>query len=263
MKSAKILIIVLGTLSVVVSAQDIQQVAGDDFADHQDHSSPYQAIFQKDDNDHIEQDADIQVNDADVDDYPEVQFANLKTFAQTSDFDADSRTPDDDDDDDNEHAVFQDLQTKNVSSESASGSTCCPNNWLGYSNRCYRLYSALASWSSALSFCREFPGGSLARADSFELNRFIARSVAQGTENVWIGLHDRHSEGQFHWVDNNDHLHGFQHWARREPNDYRRTEDCVETNRDSLNGYWNDADCIGLRSFVCQRDEVDCCTEDR
>lgn len=181
MKSAKILVIVLGFLSVV-SAQDIHQVAGGDFVDHQD----YEGILEKRDIDYDKQDTDVQlpVNDAEVDDYPDIQ---LGTFAKKTDSDVKSQTQDNDD---NENAVAQDFEIESAYGENEPcGYNCCPNNWIGYNNKCYRAFSTAMSWTSARDYCRETgPGGTLARSYSQELNVFLAKAVSLGTRNLWIGL---------------------------------------------------------------------------
>ncbi|XP_072024892.1 C-type lectin galactose-binding isoform-like [Amphiura filiformis] len=149
-----------------------------------------------------------------------------------------------------------------------SDSVCCPNKWHGYNGMCYRMFTTTRSWESAQSHCALRSGGALARADSSALNTFLATYVAGQIGVVWIGLNDRDSleprpdgearEGDFHWVDNDDHLHGFDSWARRQPDDggRRREQDCVLINYNFLGG-WDDDNCDEEFGYICQMPALD------
>lgn len=116
-------------------------------------------------------------------------------------------------------------------------------------------------WDDAREQCQEF-GGDLARVDSEQVGAFLAEAadVAFGADNggVWIGLHDRDTEGEWQWLEDEDPywvLGGrnagvFAPWdlAFGEPNDLGG-EDCGAMIPGS--GLWNDASCVFPRNYIC------------
>jgi hypothetical protein len=66
------------------------------------------------------------------------------------------------------------------------------------------------------------------------------------SNNFWIGLNDRTTEGVFVWFAGSS---TYTNWGSGEPNN-SSDEDCTEVNRDT--GVWNDVGCGNSRSYVCE-----------
>jgi len=115
------------------------------------------------------------------------------------------------------------------------------------------------TWSDARAYCQNY-GGDLAAAESYsegEAIRSLFSVVLQldrvpMTGEMWIGLSDGDSEGDWRWVYGG--AFGNQmNWCSGEPNDVYPGEDCAAmgtTRPDCL----NDADCEGssAKAFLCE-----------
>lgn len=81
--------------------------------------------------------------------------------------------------------------------------------------------------------------------EAFQL-REVASDLNLG--ELWLGLSDREREGDWRWVDGAPLT--WDSWARGEPNDWGRGEDCAVMY--PWNGRWNDADCRDEKRFLCE-----------
>lgn len=75
-----------------------------------------------------------------------------------------------------------------------------------------------------------------------------------GTKDVWIGLGDRETEGEYVWADGSP-LGSYANWIDGQPDngaDFAEDEDCVELSQDE-DGAWNDVDCaLDYLGFICE-----------
>ena len=75
-----------------------------------------------------------------------------------------------------------------------------------------------------------------------------------GAKDVWIGLNDNDTEGDFVWQDGSP-LGSYTNWAPNQPDNGGPTgddEDCVEMGQFN-DGLWNDQDCsLGYLGFICE-----------
>ena len=69
---------------------------------------------------------------------------------------------------------------------------------------------------------------------------------------MWIGANDHDKEGQYRWVSDDSRV-SFTKWDKKQPDDARNNEDCVEIWTRS-NGYkWNDRICSASLNFMCEK----------
>ena len=113
----------------------------------------------------------------------------------------------------------------------------------------YIAVSQKLTYSNANSYCLSTFGTTLATIFNSEMNdivRYSATAIGISTsENLWIGLSDQNSEGNFVWQDGTSL--GYTNWNSGEPNN-SGNEDCTEM---YSTGKWNDKDCSQTRYFVC------------
>ncbi|XP_054707983.1 macrophage mannose receptor 1-like [Uloborus diversus] len=144
----------------------------------------------------------------------------------------------------------------------------CEKGWYGYNDKCYRfggsdrLSKVLnLNWEKALEFCRN-EGGSLATIDNqdvqnFVVTFFILGNVTEVANGVWIGLHDRVTEGKYEWSDATEV--NFTNWSPHEPSgDRYGDEDCanIQFHPNRNIGTWNDFPCGREMPFLCQKNQV-------
>jgi len=76
------------------------------------------------------------------------------------------------------------------------------NNLDTYGGYCFHYVHEFVSWDSAKSKC-EANSGHLVVITNLDMNTFLV-NMLQGYENtpnyVWIGAHDKHTEGTWYWV---------------------------------------------------------------
>ncbi|XP_066910705.1 macrophage mannose receptor 1-like isoform X2 [Clytia hemisphaerica] len=91
-------------------------------------------------------------------------------------------------------------------------------------------------------------GGFLASVHSAAENKFISdEAKRRKLGNVWIGGNDKSREGS--WVWNDLTPFSYKNWAKNEPNNAGKGEDCPEMYG---TGHWNDHYCDQKKAFVCK-----------
>eukprot|EP00058_Branchiostoma_floridae_P015247 XP_002600735.1 hypothetical protein BRAFLDRAFT_83478 [Branchiostoma floridae] len=129
------------------------------------------------------------------------------------------------------------------------------------SNKCYKAFRIAKTWPEASAHCRnQGPGGNLAMPKNSDTNKLLIQLKEKiSSPEIWFGLNDRVSEGQWKWNDGTS-LVSYNDWSPHEPSNggghgwwwwNRGNEDCAEYNRQ--NG-WNDNDCAKRRNFICERE---------
>ncbi|XP_077977476.1 MAM and LDL-receptor class A domain-containing protein 1-like [Glandiceps talaboti] len=117
----------------------------------------------------------------------------------------------------------------------------------------YVLEHTRKKWTSAQDYCAS-RGGQLAEIRSNSQNDQVY-NLLSGLEiaTVWIGLHDRHSEGFYTFIDlSTTSSNDYSKWHTNEPNNYDN-EDCIQMlAHGSGASQWNDQDCNDELPFVCE-----------
>ncbi|XP_072032765.1 echinoidin-like [Amphiura filiformis] len=140
---------------------------------------------------------------------------------------------------------------------------CCKSPWIGFQRHCYMFQTDTLKFQNAEDQCRSVSTSArhahLASITSENENIFILETfreiwpewVNETRPSIWIGYHDRYTEGQFQWTDIGRKQ--YTNWNPEEPNDFRGKEDCsamwVDNND---NGRWNDLRCNNINRFVCK-----------
>lgn len=110
------------------------------------------------------------------------------------------------------------------------------------------------TWSDARSACQTAGYSDLATILDGAENSFIATLVLVSSD-PWIGFTDALSEGNFGWV--SGYGVSYTNWHPGEPNDSGNGEDCTQfynpVSASSSASKWNDAQCAGTTSFVCEK----------
>ncbi|XP_067173445.1 low affinity immunoglobulin epsilon Fc receptor-like [Apteryx mantelli] len=126
------------------------------------------------------------------------------------------------------------------------GCPVCPPGWQLNAGSCYAVGNGTAGWGQAQSACRE-QGAALATIGTSQEQAFVTTLVPR--HDVWIGLHDRSTEGTFEWADGSPL--SYQNWARQQPDEAGTGEDCVTM---GVGGRWADRACASSPGgWLCER----------
>ena len=127
----------------------------------------------------------------------------------------------------------------------------CPQDWLEFEGRCYKLFGLLdidkTDWNNASAACRSLSitrmhNAELASVHSSIQQAFLVAMAAkykfQHDDTMWIGLRDMQSASYFTWSDETDV--DYTNWKGDEPNGWG-AEPCVEMYVEGDHaGTWND-----------------------
>lgn len=128
---------------------------------------------------------------------------------------------------------------------------CGPGEVRGPNGSCYYLNTESTDWRAARDACRARGAGwDLVKIESRAENDFVA-SLILSDNGTWIGANDRPpaAENAFVWADGQPAT--FTSWSEGEPNN-TDDEDCAEMYPSV--GNWNDANCVGWRDYMCERE---------
>uniref|UniRef100_A0A3P9H7Q4 Mannose receptor, C type 1b n=1 Tax=Oryzias latipes TaxID=8090 RepID=A0A3P9H7Q4_ORYLA len=125
----------------------------------------------------------------------------------------------------------------------------CTAPWISYNGRCYQLYRSQKTWSDAQIACRK-EEGDLVSIHNVEEQSFIFSELVP-TDELWIGLNDRTTEGLFDWSDQS--AVRFTSWEFGKPGVEENQEDCVLIRGQ---GSWNDNQSLNtmiicVKHFLC------------
>uniref|UniRef100_A0AAQ5XYV6 Mannose receptor, C type 1b n=1 Tax=Amphiprion ocellaris TaxID=80972 RepID=A0AAQ5XYV6_AMPOC len=137
----------------------------------------------------------------------------------------------------------------------------CSAHWIPYNGHCFRLDRTEKTWSDAQKQCRK-EGGDLVSIRNVEDQSFVISQLGYAsTDELWIGLNDRKTEGLFDWSDHS--TVSFTSWEYGKPAVATDQRDCVLIRGES--GNWADRACTEKHGFICMKtsasepsgDEVD------
>ncbi|KAM7379551.1 hypothetical protein PAMP_005097 [Pampus punctatissimus] len=137
----------------------------------------------------------------------------------------------------------------------------CSSPWIPYNGHCFHLIRTVQTWTNAQKECRK-EGGDLVNIRNLEDQSFVISQLGYAsTDELWIGLNDRITEGLFEWSDHS--TVSFTSWVFGKPAVSTEQEDCVLITGE--NGNWADRWCDDKHGFICMKqshteqigDEVD------
>lgn len=134
----------------------------------------------------------------------------------------------------------------------------CPSSSYRHGDYCYSLSTDLrTNFHDALAACRT-AGGTLALVRDEDTMQFLRRlSVRKFMMDYWIGLTDKHREGQWFFSDGTRLRSNFDQWFPGEPSNHHETEHCACLWM--MRGLkWNDDSCEKQHFYVCQFNESHC-----
>ena len=136
------------------------------------------------------------------------------------------------------------------------GQKLCPINWLPFQDSCYlfNVHNAqAASWDNAKKACTAFKGAELISILSPQEQLYIEKRLKdmKVTNDIWIGLNDRKSEGLYTWTDRS--VVSYKNWAYMEPSNgfLAAYKNCVTLNANS--GTWETSYCSWHKGYVCKQ----------
>ncbi|RVE62047.1 hypothetical protein OJAV_G00176910 [Oryzias javanicus] len=124
----------------------------------------------------------------------------------------------------------------------------CSDPWIPYSGHCFHLHRTPMAWTDAQRECRK-EGGDLSSIYNVEDQSFVISQLGYASsDELWIGLNDRSTEGLFEWSDHS--TVSFTSWEFGKPLKSER-EDCVLLRGE--NGNWADRYCEEKHGFICMK----------
>ncbi|GFS26660.1 metalloendopeptidase [Elysia marginata] len=131
---------------------------------------------------------------------------------------------------------------------SAMGTSCseCPD---GYhlekqNNQCYYFPNVANTYQEASAFCKEKGNAFVAFPINKKENKYLRKDFTE--LHMWIGI----TKEADTFLTAQDKPLTYKKWAKGQPNNYKKSEECVELQKD---GKWNDLICNRERHFVCQK----------
>uniref|UniRef100_A0A8C2SV91 Macrophage mannose receptor 1-like n=1 Tax=Coturnix japonica TaxID=93934 RepID=A0A8C2SV91_COTJA len=146
----------------------------------------------------------------------------------------------------------------------------CPESWLFFKNKCFKIFASNTTrklaWHDAREVCIDL-GGNLASVPNEQVQAFVYYHLEDATTNVWIGMNDINRESKFFWADGS--TVSYTNWVEGAPEtkqsyfDYYEFEslddnavetDCVFMTK--LDGKWKDDSCDNEKGYICQMNSL-------
>ncbi|XP_042352883.1 macrophage mannose receptor 1-like [Plectropomus leopardus] len=125
----------------------------------------------------------------------------------------------------------------------------CSRPWIPYSGHCFYLNQTQKTWSEAQRECRNF-GGDLVSISNVEDQSFVISQLGyKSSDELWIGLNDKKTEGLFEWIDHS--TVSFTSWQFGKPVSSTDVKDCVLIR--GQNGNWEDHSCEEKHGYICMK----------
>lgn len=161
----------------------------------------------------------------------------------------------------NDNLEKKDVVSEDDSSASKNGTAVnIPMGAVTFQNHSYYIFeNNCSTWEKASDYCKS-RGGYLAIINSKEEDDFLfAYMLDSGRSEVYFGLSDKESEGNWKWVDNSRLT--YQNWGINdegevEPNDDAADENYAELDASMVSGYWNDCGFgRDTTAYICEWDQ--------
>uniref|UniRef100_A0AAQ6IJ87 Mannose receptor, C type 1b n=1 Tax=Anabas testudineus TaxID=64144 RepID=A0AAQ6IJ87_ANATE len=128
----------------------------------------------------------------------------------------------------------------------------CSRPWIPYNGHCFHLDRTQKTWSDAQKACRK-EGGDLVSMHNVEDQSFVISQLGYAsTDELWIGLNDKKTEGLFDWSDHS--TVSFTSWEYGKPGVGTDIKDCILIRGE--NGNWDDHACDEKHGFICMKESA-------
>ncbi|XP_070700691.1 macrophage mannose receptor 1-like [Pempheris klunzingeri] len=125
----------------------------------------------------------------------------------------------------------------------------CSAPWIPYNGHCFHLRRTQKTWTDAQRECRKEEGDLVSIRNVEDQSFVISQLGYVSTDELWIGLNDKKTEGLF---DLSDHSTvSFTSWEFGKPAVSTDQEDCVLIRGE--NGNWADRVCDEKHGFICMK----------
>uniref|UniRef100_A0A8D3DFH1 Macrophage mannose receptor 1-like n=1 Tax=Scophthalmus maximus TaxID=52904 RepID=A0A8D3DFH1_SCOMX len=125
----------------------------------------------------------------------------------------------------------------------------CSSPWIPYNGHCFHLQRSLQTWSNAQIECRKERGDLVSIRNVEDQSFVISQLGYASSDELWIGLNDRRTEGFFDWSDYS--AVSFTSWEYGKPAVSTDGEDCVLIKGEK--GNWADRSCDEKHGFICMK----------
>ncbi|XP_065350963.1 CD209 antigen-like protein 2 [Cloeon dipterum] len=118
---------------------------------------------------------------------------------------------------------------------------------------CYFISLKKENWFTAVRACRSL-GMQLATIETAEENYHLVKALGKVTiiDNFWLSATRLGAEdGAFYWSTTGQRLE-FASWNKKEPNNAKGNESCVQFSDLKGNIGWNDEDCFVHSNYICE-----------
>ena len=132
-----------------------------------------------------------------------------------------------------------------------STTATCGDGWTPYKEKCYRLFAAPLSWTSASAQC-EANSGHLASVPDRETEDFfvgLAQNFSGFTGSLWLGGYREDDDEEWQWNDGSPW--NYTNWAKGEPNNAKGNEHHLELWW--APPLWNDEHGQSRHGYICQK----------
>ncbi|XP_023259418.1 macrophage mannose receptor 1-like [Seriola lalandi dorsalis] len=126
----------------------------------------------------------------------------------------------------------------------------CSSPWIPYNGHCFHLQRTPQTWMNAQKECRKEHGDLVSIRNVEDQSFVISQLGYTSTDELWIGLNDRKTEGLFDWSDQS--TVSFTSWEYGKPAVSTAEEDCVLITGEK--GNWADRLCDEKHGFICKKE---------
>ncbi|XP_049888756.1 macrophage mannose receptor 1-like [Epinephelus moara] len=125
----------------------------------------------------------------------------------------------------------------------------CSRPWIPYSGHCFYLNRTQNTWSDAQRECHTKGADLVSMRDVKDQSFVMSQLGYTSTDELWIGLNDRKTEGLFEWIDHS--TVSFTSWEFGKPAVSTDLQDCVLIRGE--NGNWADRVCEEKHGYICMK----------
>jgi len=115
--------------------------------------------------------------------------------------------------------------------------------------------TATSTWTDAATVCTDL-GATLATVEDADADAII---FAMMTDDTWIGLNDKTTEGSFEWIADGSALGSYTNWYNSPTNPGTSTTQSCVIKKIKQSGEWDDVGCNKDLAYACSMEAVQAC----